>query len=174
MKNKRCLGLLVITLVLIVSMFSNVFASSYGYWTCIDNYNTSFPIGGQLNYIDDLYLESVQQQSVYAKFESSFEVSSGDTIELKLSSQLEGDEDYFDQAASMSTATVRDENNNVILRISYQIAGSYPTGNVTKCANITAENAGKLYVTISLEGTGTNYVNSCLGGIHLKVNNKYV
>ena len=172
MKNKRCLGFLVITLALVISMFSNVFASSYGYWTCVDTYNIS--LGGQLNYMNGLYLESINQQSVYAKFESSFEVSSGDTIELKLSTQLEGDEDYFDQAASMCGAAVIDENGNVILSIYYQIAGSYPNYSETKSANITAENAGKLYVTVSLEGTGTNYVDSCLGSIHLKVNNEYV
>ena len=174
MKNKRCLGFLVITLVLVISMFSNVFASSYGYWTCVDTNDTSYLLGEQLDYIDDLYLETVQQQSVYAKFKSSFEVSSGDTIKLILSAQLEGDKNYFDQAASMCGATVIDENGNVILSIYYQIAGSYPNYSETKSANITAENAGKLYVTVSLEGTGTNYVDSCLGGIHLIVNNECV
>lgn len=174
--RRKCLGFLALVFVLVVSMFSNVFASSIGKgWTCIGSYNNHYEIGDQLgSYLDEMWLNTQNDQSTYVEFESNFEVHSGDVLELSLYTLFDGDENYYDQAASACTAIIYDENGNSILNVNYELRGYMSEYRETETTVITDESEGKLTAYIFLEGTGTKYVNASIESLYLKINGKYV
>ena len=174
MKNKRYLGFLVITLVLVISMFSNVFASSGSGWTCIYSGNSKYSVGSTIDAVGFIDLYTYSQESVGVKFKSNFEVESGDKLYLTLDTYLDGNSDYFNQAASVSFARVIAENGDILLDINYELYGNRTSYYMYQGNTITDETAGKLTLEVGLEGTGTRYVNAYINSICLEVNVKEV
>lgn len=174
MKNKKRLGFLVVTLVLVASMFSNVFASTGNGWTCIYNYNSPYSIGNTIDYLSSLDLYTYNLQTVSVKLESNFEVESGDQLDLTLDTYFDGFSDYFDKAASVSWVRVIAENGDVLLDINYELYGNRTSYYMYKRNIITDETAGKLTLDVGLEGTGTRYVDAYISSICLEVNGEEV
>lgn len=170
MKNKRCLGFLVITLILVISMFSNVFASTGSGWTCISEYNTQYSVGETINYLNSIDLTATNDRTASAIFESNFEVKSGDRLFLEFSSVFSGDSEYFDEAVSACWATIVAENGDTLLDINYTLDGNKTGHWTSQSTTVTDDTAGKLTFYIGLEGTGTKKVDSTIGDIYFVLN----
>lgn len=167
--RKNYLGFLVLTLVLVASMFSNAFASSYGNWTCIQSTFNGLPVGRTVNYISDISIQNGESTDS-CKFVSSFDVEVGDNITLDYKVYFVGDEDKFDGSASSCWVNVIAENGETVLSISTELTGNRYYYNESKEAIITDETAGKLTVYFGMEDSGYEGVYSNLSKLHLYIN----
>ena len=170
MRKRKCLGFFVLVFVLVISMFSNVFASNERYWTCIDESNSPYSIGDTIYNICSLTsLTSTNDKTSYVTFESNFEVESGDELYIYMESYFIGDEEYMDQAASANRLYVKSESGEIICEIGYEL--SYRTQIwQSDSVIITDETAGKLTVYAGLEGTGTKKIDVHIGAINFELN----
>lgn len=170
MKNKRCLRLLVITLALVVSMFSNVFASSYGYWTCVSQHNSKYPVGTQLSCLSNLDIRADIHGTEYCKFDSNFEVEEGDLLSLSFGAFFSGNENEFDGSASDCVAKVISENGDVIANINFELNGNLLSCYERKDVYITKETAGKIRFYIHMECPGPVDVSTELNELFVEIN----
>lgn len=169
MKNKRCLGFLFITLTLMVSMFSNVFASSKGYWTCVGESGTHLSVGNTVNYASNISFWNCYPMGASVRYASSFSVEPGDSIELGLGADLVGNETDIDGAASVCVAELIAENGAVIASVTLDLSGSNYTDYRTSSAHITNATAGKLKLYIFAEGTGVSGVETRITDVYVEV-----
>ena len=172
MKNKRCLGFLVITLALVISMFSNVFASTGSGWTCVSSSCVKYEVGETINKVSDIYFWNVYPKHAYVTFESNFAVKSGDTVELCLGAYLTDniDNKNLDGAASICLAQLLAENGTLLADLRFELTGSNQTDSKTVKFNITNTTAGKLKLYLFAEGTGLSGTEARIAGTYIKVN----
>lgn len=172
MKNKRCLGFLVITLVLVVSMFSNVFASNNTGWTCTAESGTRYSVGDTISHVSGIYFWNVYPKNASATFESSFAVKSGDTVELCLNAYLSDNVDNkdIDGAASICLAQLISENGSLLSDVRFELSGSKYSDSKSQTIKITNATAGKLKLYLFAEGTGKSGVEARIAGPYVKVN----
>ncbi len=170
MKNKRCLGFLVITFVLVFSMFSNVFANTYGYWTCVSQNNSIYPVGSTISSVSNLNIRSDIRGTEYCKFESSFEVEEGDLLSLSFGAFFAGNKNEFDGAASDCVAQVVSENGSIIATINFELNGNLLSYYEHKDVYITKETAGKINFYIHMECPGPVDVSTELNELFVEVN----
>ncbi|MDO4301402.1 MAG: hypothetical protein Q4D26_08455 [Clostridia bacterium] len=166
MKNKRCLGFLVVTLMLVISMFSNVFASSYGYW-----YNAAYP-NNKVDFVSDIYIKATYGSNAFCNLTSSFDVSEGDVVSLSFYTQLIGIETDIDGAASGCQARIIAENGTVLATVRYTLRGSSDSSYLggDKSVRITNTTAGKLTLDVSIEEPGASGTEVRLKKLNVKVN----
>ncbi|MDO4301955.1 MAG: GBS Bsp-like repeat-containing protein [Clostridia bacterium] len=147
-----------------------VFPKSTVGWTCISSYNNSLSEGDVINDAGSINLAATNAKTDSVTLESNFEVKSGDKLSLDLYSYFTGNEEYFDQAASVSWANVTAENGDVLLSIRYELTGYMTSYGTYKNSTVTDETAGKITLNAGLESTGTRGVNVALDYICLEVN----
>jgi hypothetical protein len=174
MKNKRYLRLLVITLVLVVSMFSNVFANTGSGWTCIKQGNTDYSVGERLDTISGISIYASDCRSAYCIFNSNFDVKEGDLLSIAFGSFFSGDRSEFDGSASDCTAQVVSENGGLIATINFELNGNLLSCNERKDVYITKETAGKMKFYIYLECPGPYYVSTELNELYVEINGEDV
>lgn len=171
---KRSLVFLFIIVLSAVSMLSNVFAGGNNYWTCIEEKNSPYSVGDTISHIYDAEnIESKNDTTSYAAFKSNFEVKSGDRLSVYMESYLVGLEEYMDQAASYNWITVQNDKGKVICNIDYELSYKTQFSKSTSVV-ITDETAGKLTVTIGLEGTGNKNIDVEIGTINFELNDSEI
>lgn len=170
MKNKRCLGFLVITLVLVVSMFSNVFASNGKDWTCIYSNNTKYAVGDIVKRVSGLNISSDGSHTEECQFESNFEVESGDELSLSFGASFWGDKSKFDGSASICIASIYAENGTKLLEVRFELNGNQIEKYGHGLIYVSDEDAGKLTFDITMENTGTNEVKTNIEELYVEVN----
>lgn len=170
MKIKKILGLLIVVLVLVSSMFSNVFANTYGYWTCVSQNNSIYPVGSTISSLSNLNIRSDIRGTEYCKFKSSFEVEEGDLLSLSFGAFFDGNENEFDGAASDCVAQVVSENGNLIATINFELNGNLLSYYERKDVYITEETAGKINFYIHMECPGPADVSTELNELFVEVN----
>lgn len=162
MKNKRCLGFLFITLTLMVSMLSNVFASSYGYW-----YGSN-----TVEYVSNIRMKATYGSGDSCDITSSFSVKSGDRVSLSFYTELVGIETDIDGAASMCSAQLIAENGTVLANIRYELRGNSNFSYLgdDKTVTITNATAGKLTLKAYMDEPGVSGTEVRLKKLSVKVN----
>ena len=172
MKNKRCIRFLVITLVLVISMFSNVFASGESGWTCTRSYKTDYNIGDTVDYISDVGLTTSPPYYALIEFKSNFNVKTGDIIELGFSAVIEGsDEEAIEQSASFCLAQLLTEDGTLLDEVRFELKGGRHEGG-TKQVNITNQTAGKLRLYMYLEDTGNHRTKPIVEELYVNINGR--
>lgn len=169
MKNKRCLGFLIVTVVLVISMFGNVFASSTG-WTLTSEDGTFYQRGDRFNYASDLFFNTVYPRNASVTLDSNFDVSAGDDVSLDFKAYLYGNETDTDGAASMCSANLVAENGTVLASVSFEIHGSRESDYGSDSIRITNATAGKLKLVVFLEDAGKSGVESRVNRVRVYVN----
>lgn len=170
MKNKRCLGFLVITLVLVVSMFSNVFASNNTGWTCIRSYKTDYNVGDTVDFISDIGLITHHPNYAIVELKSNFNVKTGDIIELGFNAVIEGsNQEGIEQSASTCLAQLLTEDGTLLNEVRFELKGGRHEGG-TKQVKITNKTAGKLRLYVYLEDTGNQYTTSVVEELYVNIN----
>ena len=151
-----------ISLILVISMLSNVFASSYGYW-----YGDK-----KVDYVSDINLRATYGNSVSCSVTSSFDVKSGDKVSLSFYSQIIGIETDIDGAASMCLASLTAENGTVLTTIRYELNGSSSGSYKGSDSTVTINNntAGKLTLNVIMEEPGESGTEVRLKKLNVKVN----
>lgn len=170
MKNKRYLGFLIITLVLVVAMFSNVFAITGSGWTCISSYNTSYSVGSIINSVCSDFNIKSGYDSASCVLKSNFDVKAGDEVFISFGTSFYGDESKYDGSASICGAHIKTEDGTVLASVSYELNGYHISGYGNDSITITDETAGKLVFVIGLEGSGTFGVGSLIDELFVEVN----
>lgn len=175
MRKRKCLGFLGLVFVLVVSMFSNVFASSNEGWTCIYEKDSPYSIGDTIKSVTGIDIRAENDTTTIVEFQSDFEVKSGDVIELDLETYLCGSKYFFDQASSAGYAAVIAENGETICSVTCNIYGEiHPTSYESNRAIVTDETEGTLTFHLLMEGTGTKEVDACMEQLYLEVNDNEV
>lgn len=169
MKNKKCLGFFITTIILVISMFSSAFASSKGNWTCTAEHKTRFSVGQVVDYITNLDITADGQHTESCEFVSDFEVKPGDEITISLDASFSGDKNRIEEAISACGASLKSENGNKILNVDSVVMGYTPASEYKK-VRITEETAGKLTFFVYLEGTGTNGVSVSFDDLCIEIN----
>ena len=112
MKNKKCLGFLILTIILVISMFSSAFANSLGSWTCTQESRTKFTVGQVLENVSCLNITADGQHSESCTFVSDFDVEPGDVVSISFAASCGGDKNRVEEAVSACGAFLKDENGN--------------------------------------------------------------
>ena len=181
--RRKCLGFLALVFVLVMSMFSNVFASNDG-WTCMSSYNTNYSKGDVIKSISNIeQIVSTIDSSSELIFESNFEVKSGDELYVCLETSLQGNEEYIYEASSHNVISVTAENGTTLCSVScnlgeiqigpnglYNLTHFFGNDEIT----ITDETAGKLTVEIFIEGPGTEHLDAVTEAVCLEINGSEV
>lgn len=170
MKNKRSLCFFVVTLVLVISMFGNVFAGGSSGWILISEHGTSYQSGDRLNYASDLYFFTVYPSNAECICESNFDVSAGDNIRLDFEAYLYGNETDVDGAASICSASLIAENGTELAEVRFELHGSKISAYGNDTIRITNATAGKLKLYVFLEGTGKSGVEARVDNVCVYVN----
>ena len=160
MRKRKCLGFFVLVLVLVLSMFGNVFASSNGGWTCIEESNSDYSVGNTVNKVTYTSISADGYHSESCTFESNFEVEEGDLLSVAFGAYFDGNSDKFDGSASYCIAQIIAENGDVIARVKFELNGNYLSEYGVDSAYVTEETAGKIRFNIFMENTGTFDVSS--------------
>ncbi|MEI3163765.1 MAG: hypothetical protein V8S74_10370 [Lachnospirales bacterium] len=173
MKNKKCLGFLILTIILVISMFSSAFANSLGSWTCIQESRTKFTVGQVLNNVSCLNINADGQHSEYCTFVSDFDVEPGDVVSISFAASFRGDKNRIEEAVSACGASLTAENGKTILSADSVVLG-WTDAYQNKEVEITEETAGKLTFEVYLEGTGTNGVSVRFDDLYIEINGEEV
>lgn len=170
MKNKRSLCFFVVTLVLVISMFGNVFAGGSSGWILISEHGTSYQSGERFDYASDLNFNTVYPSSAECICESNFNVSAGDDVGLDFEAYLAGNETDVDGAASVCYASIIAENGTELAGVSFELHGSNVLDYGDDSIRITNETAGKLKLRVFLEDTGKSGVEARVNNVCVYVN----
>lgn len=173
MKNKKCLGFLILTIILVISMFSSAFANSLGSWTCTQESRTKFTVGQVLENVSCLNITADGQHSESCTFVSDFDVEPGDVVSISFAASCGGDKNRVEEAVSACGAFLKDENGNTILNAGSVVLG-WNSAYQHKEVEITEETAGKLTLGVYLEGTGTNDVSVNFDEFYIEINGEEV
>lgn len=158
MISKKYLGFLILNVVMVISMFNNVFANYSGGWTCIKESRTQYSVGENIYQVSNMKMSADGQHTEYCELTSNFDVYSGDTLSLIFCCGLYGDESKFESSASMCSVKLIAENGTVLMKIYTELNGNNIYFRKKESVNITPQTEGKLTYIIGLEGTGTNGV----------------
>lgn len=173
MRNKRCLSFLVITLILVMSMLSNV-SAGYRDWTCTYSRNTIYSVGQVVDGVSGLDISSDNGHTGECMFESDFEVEPGDKLWLSFGAYFTGNESKFDGSASACGATVYAEDGTKLLEVRFELCGYLLSSCGNDVITIDDETAGKLKFNIFMEGTGTTGVGTDIEELYVEVNGSEV
>ena len=174
MKNKKCLGFLAVTLMLIVSMFSNAFASSNSGWVCTEANGIDYHEGSVISKTSEIYIVNEFPDTSWFEFESNFTVKQGDRISLGLGACLYGYETSIDGTASICRAELISEDGTVVASVSYNLRGSADTQYETDSCTISSGTAGKLKLYLFTEDPGRRGVYSIITDVNVTVNGQEV
>ena len=169
MRNKKYLKFLVIVLILVVSMFSNVFANSL--WTVTSQYNSHFSVGDSVWGAWNLALETSSGPNKNVEAQSSFEVKQGDVIRLSYGFRMYGiNGTSIDGSASMVRVTVTTADGKRLLSVTHELKGNFPRIYDDVYATVPAGSEGKVKLYVGVEGTGTLNVYSEVYEMNFYVN----
>lgn len=170
MKNKKRLGFLIITLLLISLMFINVFANSSSGWVCTESNGYEYTKGEIIDKASSIYFEASYGYTAWYEFESDFTVKPGDNVNLAFGAYLYGDNTSIDGAASMCTAQLISENGDVIGEVNFELSGSHGGNYQTSSCKITNATAGKIKLYVYAESPGERSVYAKVTDVDVRVN----
>lgn len=171
MRKRKGLRFLMILMIMVTSLFNHVFASQHT-WICTAEQNSRFAVGETIYKASSIAGMDTHPSSAYCDFDSEFELKAGQKLEFKFGATFDSinyDEEQNNPVSSCG-AVVTSESGKVIAKINFILDNNNKVQSESVTTYITNSTAGKVNLSVFIEGTGEGEISTKVNLLSFKVN----